>query len=303
MYALVDGNSFYASCEKVFRPDLWKKPVVVLSNNDGCIISLSKEAKDLGIPMGESLFKVRDQLHIHGVSVFSANFSLYADFSNRLVELYHRLFDRVEVYSIDESFLQLSDRYTTAELIKMGEDLHQTALAWTGIPVSIGFGSTKTLAKVAHKLAKNMNRPVFVLPPNPQMILDTFPIGQVWGIGRRYGKALRQQGIQTAGQFLKAPPQWVQKNLTIVGRRTQLELQGTPCIGLQDNPDSRHSLLTSRSFGHKITDKTSLKGAMTHNVMTAHRKLVANGLLASTVVIFLATGVHDKNPVSKSCSK
>lgn len=302
MFALVDANSFYASCEKIFRPDLKKKPVVVLSNNDGCVIALSREAKKLGVPMGEPVFKIQELLISSKTTVFSSNFSLYSDISSRLVELYQSVFEKVEIYSIDEVFIHLKDDLSTNELTTLGYQLHKKALEWIGIPVSIGFGQTKTLAKVAQKLSKNMGLPVFVLPKNPTAILETFRIENVWGIGRQYTSLLKKYGVVTAAQYTKMCPTFVKKKLTIVGLRTQLELRGISCIPLDDMADPKQSILSSRSFGKKVTELSALQGAVTNNVMTAHNKLVANGLVVGSVMVFVATSRFEDDFYSRSSS-
>lgn len=295
MFILIDGNTFYASCEKVFRPDLWNKPVVVLSNNDGCIIALSKEAKALGITMGAPFFKMKELIKKHRITVFSSNFTLYSDFSNRLVDLYRHFFEEIEVYSVDESFIRLNSPQTEKELQRLGLEIHQKALQWVGIPVTLGFGPTKTLAKVAQKLAKNSGSPVFVLPLCKKAvlgILNTFPVQDIWGIGRRYSVFLKKQGLYTAKQFTEADPRFIQKQMGVTGRRIQLELAGTSCLSVADMATPQKSILCSRSFGKKISQIDFIKGALTHNVMTALQKLHSQGLTTGAIWVFIATSRH-----------
>lgn len=292
IFGLIDGNSFFASCEQVFRPELKGKPVVVLSNNDGCIVALSKEAKAAGIVMGQPAYLARPLLDQHRVTVFSANHALYADFSSRLIALYRQMFSQVHVYSIDEAFVVPDPALSRQALVDLGEQVYRRALQWVGVPVSVGFGATRTLAKVANHLAKGQGSPVFVMPDQPDSVLETFPVGKVWGIGWRSAQFLMGHGVYTAGQFSKLSPGWVQKNLTVQGARTQLELQGiTSGVVVRDLAPK--SILSSRSFGKKLDNMSSLKGALTQNLMTAVTKLRASGLVVESLSVFFSTGRHD----------
>jgi DNA polymerase V len=292
MFGLIDANSFFASCEQVFRPDLWAKPVIVLSNNDGCVVARSFEAKALGIPMGSPFFEVRDLVRHHGVAVFSANFPLYADLSARLVELYRHLFKEVYVYSVDEVFVRPDPGLSRSELLSLGKRVADLACQWIGIPVSVGFGPTKTLAKVANYMAKQNRQPVFVMPQRLDAVLEAFPIGEVWGIGRKSADKLKFHGLFTAQQFVQSSPTWVRKQLTVTGERIWQELQGVDCGGVGIDPDSK-TILSSRSFGAKVMTVSDLGGSLAHHLSTAVDKLRRSGRVAGEIQVFFRTSRHD----------
>jgi len=226
-FAMVDCNNFYVSCERVFQPVLEGKPVVVLSNNDGCVIARSNEAKALGIAMGEPAFKRKAFFEGNGVRIFSSNYALYGDMSARVMQVLAGFSPEVEIYSIDESFL-LFRAMSSARLIQIADDIRQTVLKWTGIPVCVGIARTKTLAKVANKLAKKTpaSNGVWLLneAQDIERQLAKIDVGDVWGIGRRYSRFLKASGINTADKLEQAPRDWVKKNLTIAGLHTVLEL-------------------------------------------------------------------------------
>lgn len=254
--ALVDCNNFFVSCERLFNPKLIGRPVVVLSNNDGCIIARSQESKNLNIPMGAPYFQWADFLKIHDVAICSSNFPLYGDISSRVMHTLADLCPDLEIYSIDEAFL-----YIDQDPEELCRKIHKTVLQWVGIPVSIGIAPTRTLAKVANRIAKKTG----VYFPNSQelnRVLDHLPVGEVWGIGRRIASFLKTKGIHTAGQLRDMPNIWVKKNLTVTGLRTVWELQGTSCSHLQEAAPCKQSIMTSRSFGQPVTTQEHLMEAI-----------------------------------------
>lgn len=233
MLALCDCNNFFASCERVFNPSLNGKPVVVLSNNDGCIIARSEEAKAVGIKMGQPLYQAQELIKAHGVAVFSSNYNLYGDMSHRVMQTLKQYAPSIEIYSIDEAFLDF-DGLPVETLQERGQEIARIVRRNTGIPVSIGIAPTKTLAKVASKLCKKYPKLkgacLMHRPEDITKVLSKFPIGDVWGIGRRYSKMLKGYGIETAEQFRQMQPEWVRTKMSIVGLRTWKELHGEPCI-------------------------------------------------------------------------
>ena len=255
LIALIDCNSFYASCERIFNPKLLGKPVVVLSNNDGCIITRSKEAKQLGIKMGEPYFKARKIIEKNNVHVFSSNYSLYGDISERVMETLLRFSPDVEIYSIDEAFLSFKG-FKISELRSYCQHIRRTIKQWVGIPVSIGVSSTKTLSKAANHLAKKNPEleGVCVLKDSKKIdeALKRIEINDVWGIGKRLSKFLNSQGIKTAKQFVDLDRRWVRKNMGVVGEKIQMELKGISCLDLELLPSTRKSCCVSRSFSQPI---------------------------------------------------
>ncbi len=256
-YGLCDCNNFYASCERVFNPSLVGRPVVVLSNNDGCVIARSNEAKALGIKMGDPYFQLKELIGQHDVAVFSSNFVLYGDMSARVMSLLRRFVPATEVYSIDEAFLDFTG-LDTQKLHALGLEIARTVRRHTGIPVSIGIAPTKTLAKIASKLCKQypklrgccfMHR-----PEDFEKVLRKFPIGDVWGVGRRYEKLLQANGVATAWDFTQLPSEWVRKRMSVVGLRMWKELRGEPCIGFEEMPAAKKQIATTRSFDHDLHD-------------------------------------------------
>ncbi len=294
LFALVDCNNFYASCERLFRPDLEGKPIVVLSNNDGCVIARSNEAKALGIPMGAPLFKVRALLDRHRVEVFSSNFALYGDLSYRVMELLRQNEYHVEVYSIDEAFLSLP---VAGGWDRLGYllGLRAQILKEVGIPVSIGVARTKTLAKVANRIAKKNPhyRGVFDLEAAEgqlDSILAGVEVADIWGIGRRSTEKLNLRGIVTALDLKQADEKLVRKLLTVTGARTRLELHGIPCIPLELSPPSPKSMVTSRSFGRPVADFEQLREAVISYTSMVAEKLRRQGLEADCLHLFITTG-------------
>jgi len=296
--AMVDCNNFYVSCERAFNPALEGTPVVVLSNNDGCVIARSEEAKALGIAMGEPEFKRRPFFAGHGVRVFSSNYALYGDMSARVHEILCGFSSEVERYSIDECFLLLRHRDRDA-LLALAAEIRRTILRWTGIPVCVGLAWTRTLAKVANRLAKK--RPdsggVWMLddPASTRRELAGLDVGDVWGIGWRSAAKLHRLGVHTALDLTQRTRDWVREKLTVCGLRTVMELQGIPAILMEDAPPAA-SITCSRSFGTRIEDRASLEEAVSAYVQRAAVKLRSRGLLAGAVQVFLQTARHAPGP-------
>jgi len=290
-YALIDCNNFYASCERVFRPELVGRPVVVLSNNDGCIIARSNEAKDVGVPMGAPYFKCRSMLQRNGVAVFSSNYALYGDLSARVMQVLSRFCPNVEVYSIDEAFCDLTGVPGGADAF--GRRLRATVHQWTGIPVSVGIGPTKTLAKLANRFAKKQprTRGVFDLctSPDPDRVLKWTAINDVWGIGPRHAKRLNKLGVTNALDFRELAREWVQKKMTITGLHTLLELRGYPCFDFSQGPVDKKTIVSSRSFGHRVTSLDDMLEATAKYTTRAAEKLRAQNSVAGCIMVFLQT--------------
>ncbi len=292
LFALVDCNNFYVSCERVFNPKLRNKPVAVLSNNDGCIVARSNEVKKLGIKMGTPYFKCKHILDRHNVAVFSSNYSLYGDMSHRVMAtLSHAGLD-MEIYSIDEAFISLRG-FSPDAAVALGRTLRKTVLQWTGIPVSIGIGPTKTLTKIAIEHAKKnlaYEGVVKVMAKeSDEPLLAHVPVSDVWGVGYAYTKVLERQGIRNALQLRDAPPRWVQKKMHIPGLRTVQELQGISCIPLEEAPPARKSIVKSRSFGTPIITRAHLGEAVATYMTRAAEKLRQERLTATCVHVFIMT--------------
>ena len=271
MYALIDCNNFYASCERLFRPDLRLMPVVVLSNNDGCVIARSNEAKALGIRMGEPFFKVKALCAQHKIHVFSSNYTLYGDISHRIMTILADLWPELEVYSIDEAFLDLSS-LPQAQHNDFCTQVRQTIFQYTGIPTSIGIGKTKTLAKVANNLAKKVFKCAVFNVTGEEKLLDQLVVDEVWGIGRQWTKKLMALNINTAGDLMRANSHWLKKQFSVVMMRTALELSGTRCLHLEA-PAPKKSIVSSKSFGCLQTELQPLLEAISSYTARAHDKL------------------------------
>ena len=294
--ALVDCNSFYVSCERLFNPKIRKKPVVVLSNNDGCIISRSTEAKALGIKMGEPYFKEKDIIVKNNVQVFSSNYSLYGDISRRVMRTLKRFNSGIEVYSIDEAFLDLSN-FSDDEIEEVGKEIRATVLQWTGIPTSIGIAKTKTLSKVANHIAKKKKSGVVSLIgiENIDPILEKVDINDVWGVGRQLTKFYHQNGIYNAKQLKNKSNTWIKKSSNVLSSRTAMELKGIPCINLETTTTKRKSCVVSRSFGKRIEKFQELNEAVANYCLNASEKIRSESLVAKAITVFVRTSPFQKN--------
>ena len=306
MYALVDANNFYVSCERVFRPELNEKPVVVLSNNDGCIIARSNEAKALGLKMGEPAFKRKAFLQKHHVHIFSSNYALYGDMSKRVVQVLKTYSPAIEIYSIDESFLDLSDFYqVNYELL--GKKIKKEVHKHTGIPVGVGISTTKALAKIANRMAKKekQHQGVAVLSTARDInrALRNTPIDDVWGIGRQYYKFLQSKGILTAYDFTCMNDNWVRKNLTVTGLRLKKELQGISCIPIESILPAKKAIATTRGFGKIITDKKYIREAVATYATRCSEKLRKQKSVANILTVFVHTDPFNDNETYHYLSK
>ena len=293
---LVDCNSFYVSCERLFNPKIRRKPVVVLSNNDGCIISRSNEAKALGIKMGEPYFKAKDIIIKNNVQVFSSNYSLYGDLSRRVMRTLKRFNSDIEIYSIDEAFMDLSN-FPDKEVEKVGKEIRATILKWTGIPTSIGIAKTKTLSKVANHIAKKTKVGVTNLIgiENLDPILEKVEINDVWGVGRQLTKFYRKNGVYNAKQLKNKSNTWIKKCSNVLSSRTAMELRGIPCIELEKTTTKRKSCVVSRSFGKRVENFQELKEAVASYCLNASEKLRSENLIAKALTVFVRTSPFQRN--------
>ena len=296
MIALVDCNNFFCSCERVFNPAIQGMPVVVLSNNDGCIISRSEEAKALGIPMGAPLHEQQQVIRKHGVQVFSSNYTLYGDMSARVMSILRDEVPAIEVYSIDEAFLQIPKGFTEEQ----ARTLRAKVLQWTGIPVCIGIGSTKLLAKLANRHAKKnktLTGGVFDLGNywDPDGILAGMETGDLWGVGKNFASRLRGLGIKTALEFKQADPAAVRKCMGVIGERMLRELNGIACLELEEMPPDRKGVMASRSFGSPVETLEELEEALANHVARASEKIRRYGLLATRMEVFIKTNRFRKD--------
>lgn len=292
MFALVDCNNFYASCERVFRPDLRGKPIVVLSNNDGCVIARSNEAKALGVPMGIPAFEYEALFKRLGVQVFSANFALYGDMSHRVMNILSEYTPDMEIYSIDEAFLKF-EGFEHFDMHTYGAEIQQRTEKWTGLSVSIGFAPTKSLAKVANRIAKKFPEKtgfVYVIDNEEKRVkaLKWLAIEDVWGIGRRHAKRLRAMNVKTAYDFTQLDDAWVQKNMTVVGLRLKQDLQGTPVLGL-DALAAKKNIAITRSFEKNYTEFEPLRERVVTFATTCAEKLRRQGSCCNAVMVFIHT--------------
>ena len=293
--ALIDCNSFYVSCERLFKPKLLNKPVVVLSNNDGCVISRSNEAKALGIKMGEPFFKVKDLVSKHKVFVFSSNYALYGDMSRRVMKILKTFSPNVEIYSIDEAFLDLSfvEENKTEELAK---EIRNRILKWTGIPTSVGISNTKTLSKVANHIAKKNNTGVMYLDPKySDEYLKKFEIQDIWGVGRQLTKFFIKNNILTAFDLKNVSNTWIKKSTNVLSAKTVMELRGIPCIDLLPHSEKRKSCCVSRSFGRKVSNLEELKEAITAHSLNATEKIRTDEQITRSITVFIRTSPFNKD--------
>ena len=294
--ALVDCNSFYVSCERLFNPSIIKKPVVVLSSNDGCVISRSTEAKILDIKMGEPYFKVEKIIKKNNVKVFSSNYSLYGDISRRVMKTLKQFSPQIEIYSIDEAFLNLSS-VKDEDLLEHANKIRRTVLKWTGIPTSIGIATTKTLSKAANHIAKKEKSGIINLINSEQIdkFLTEIKINDVWGVGRQLTKFYIKNGINTAYQLKNMNNGWIKKNTNVFGSRTALELKGVSCISLEPYQEKRKNCCVSRSFGKKVTKLEELKESITTHCLNAAEKIRIDNQTVKKVTVFIRTSPFQKD--------
>jgi DNA polymerase V len=294
LFALVDCNNFYVSCERLFRPDLKLEPVAVLSNNDGCIVARSQEVKDLGIKMGTPLFKVADLISKHHVQVFSSNYTLYGDISARVMQTLEEYSPLVEVYSIDEAFLDLSG---IAHPEEHGKTVRQTVMKNVGVPVCVGIAPTKTLAKLANYAAKKYKKTggvVDLTETNRRLrLMEITPVSEVWGVGRRLSKSLQAIGVTKTLQLANLNPRYVRKRFNVVLERTVRELNGESCLELDDVAAKRQQIICSRSFGTRLTKYNDIKEAVCEFIARAATKLRGENQLANMLSVFIRTSAFD----------
>jgi DNA polymerase V len=290
MIVLADCNNFFVSCEKVFNPRLEGAPVVVLSSNDGCVVSRSNEAKKLGIKMGDPYFQIKEFCTRHGVAVFSSNFMLYQDLSRRVMEILTAAQPNIQIYSVDEAFLEYPENEGIVSICKV---LRKQVNDWVGIPISLGIAPTKTLAKVAGNLAKKSDSGVFDIrdPEVQREVLAKYAIGEVWGIGSRLAKVLKEMGIHNALDFREMDPPIVRKKMGVIGERLLWELRGLSCNHLEERKPKK-SITVSRSFGAVITDQETLAEALATFAAAASEKLRKQGSKAAELSIFLGDGAE-----------
>ena len=299
MFALIDCNNFYVSCERVFNPALEKKPVVVLSNNDGCAISRSNEAKALGIPMGAPAFKFEKIFKKHKVEVFSSNFPLYGDMSSRVMSILARFTPNIEIYSIDESFLKF-EGFDNYDLESYCENIKKTVFKWTGIPVSIGIAPTKSLAKAANRIAKKFpkeTRSIYLINTEEKKnkALKWLKIQDVWGIGFRQTKKLKEININTAYDFININDGWVRKNMSVTGLRLKKELEGNSILNLEEIRSPKKAIATTRSFEGTISDYKKIKERISTFSICCAEKLRSQKSNCNSVYVFIRSNKFQKN--------
>ena len=297
--ALVDANNFYVSCERVFEPRLRGRPVVVLSNNDGRIVARSNEAKALGIGMGAPLFKIQHVIEAYGVAVYSSNYTLYGDMSRRVMEALREFTPEVEVYSIDEAFIGLGHERGES-LVNCGVEIRKKVRQWTGIPLSIGIAQTKTLAKLANRLAKESPQTQGVLDltgaADQLEALEQTPVEQVWGVGPAYSKLLKRAGITTARKLREADRRWIRQRMTIVGARIVEELRGVRCLPLKPSLPAKKCITCSRSFGMPVERLDELREAVACYTSRAAERLRRGRLAAKVITVFINTNAFAPEP-------
>jgi DNA polymerase V len=298
-FALVDCESFYASCERIFRPDLKNVPIVVLSNNDGCVIARSTEAKKMGIGMGVPWFKVRESFLKQNGQVFSSNFTFYGDISARVMNILEGFVPRVEIYSIDEAFLDLDTLKQNYNLYDFGCHIRSLVRQWTGIPVRIGIAPNKTLSKIAINEIKRKNIPASVIHLSDEIKIKTAlkhaPVGKVWGVGRRLTEHLNNAGINTALDLANVSPQNIRKKFSIVLERTVRELRGERCLDIEDDISSKKQIVVSRSFGERVSNLETLKPIVSNFAVRAAEKLRSEKQKCSQVSVYVRTSPFNKN--------
>lgn len=295
MYAMVDCNSFYCSCERLFDPALGKRPVIVLSNNDGCAISRSDEAVSLGIAMGTPGFMIYEKIKQNNIAVFSSNYTLYQDLSERVMLTMGSFVPGMEIYSIDEAFLDMHDM-PYEDLLELGMRIRRTVMQNTGIPVSVGIAPTKTLAKMANRYCKRNHKDVGVFfAANSSLIhemLRATDVKDIWGIGKQHTALLKANGFNTAAELATAPDAWILKHMTVVGHRLVTELRGIPSLQWEFIPQKRKNITTSRSFGELIEDKNIIGEALANHAESCAKKLRDQNTAAKKIHVFLQTNPH-----------
>jgi DNA polymerase V len=303
-FALIDGNSFYCSCERVFDPKLRRRPVIVLSNNDGCAVARTAEAKALGIKMGAPMFSIRDLVKREGVVVFSSNYTLYGDMSRRMNTVYERFASDIEIYSIDESFLDLTP-VAPEHREELGRDLRNTVSTWTGVPTCVGIGPTKTLAKLANKIAKTTPQLGGVCDLTSagarREWLPLMPLEDVWGIGGASQTKLMAMGCRTVADVAALDPKLMRKSMTVVGERIIHELNGVPCISLESVAPTRKGCAVTRSFSGRVETLAMMQEAIAAHATRLGEKLRRHGLATDHVTVFFHTSPFDNGP-SRSVS-
>ena len=301
VFALVDVNNCYVSCERMFNPSLRDKPVIVLSNNDGCAVARSNEAKALGIKMGVPLFQIKDIVQKHNVHVLSSNYALYAEMSRR----FHKILGQYvteseqEIYSIDECFLDLTAYYKNYDLTEYGQDMRKKILKWIGLPVCVGIGRSKTEAKIANHIAKK--NPSFdgvcdlvnMDLCNKEDYLAQIDVSEVWGVGRKISKKLQTMDINTVLDLASSDPREMKKRFSVVMARTVAELQGISCIEVEHTPPSKKQIVASRSFGNRVTELIDLKEAISMYAQDACTRLRSEDLLCGTIIAFVQSNPFD----------
>jgi DNA polymerase V len=297
-YALVDCNSFYASCERIFRPDIKNKPVVVLSNNDGCVVALSKEAKEVGIKMCEPWFKIKNSFTKKGGVAFSSNYELYADISSRVMMTLEHLAPKIEIYSIDEAFLDLSGVDNCENLDQFGHQCKDTIQQWVGMPVCVGIAPTKTLTKIANYGAKKYPGTGGVVDlsdkDRQKRLMALVPVGEVWGVGRKINQKLISMGITTALQLSEMNIKLIKKRFSSVLGRTVMELKGYPCIGLDEKTATKKQIIVSRTFSKRVSDLNSIQEAVSDYAVRASEKLRREDQYCKMVSVFMRTNYFRK---------
>lgn len=292
MFALVDCNNFYASCERVFNPSLNGKPVVILSNNDGCVIARSNEAKALGIPMGAPAFQYEEIMERAGVAVFSSNFALYGDMSGRVMDVLASFCPQMEIYSVDEAFMDFTG-FDLHDLERVGREMKERVQQWTGIPISVGFAPTKALAKVANRIAKKFAERtggVYKIETEEQRVkaLKWLKVEDVWGIGRRHAARLKEMNVVTAYQFTQLSDRWVREMMTVVGLRLKLDLQGERTLELDDVSEKK-SIATTRTFDGNYSDVRLIKERVASFAVSCSEKLRRQHACCNSLMVFLHT--------------
>ena len=299
MFALIDCNNFYASCERVFQPNLIDKPIVVLSNNDGCVIARSNEAKSLGIPMGAPAFKYKKIFEENKVEVFSSNFKLYGDMSNRIMSIISRFVPDVEIYSIDEAFLKF-DGFSEDTIDQKCREIIETVMKWTGIPVSIGLAKTKSLAKVANRIAKKYSNEInsfYSINNNSKHIksLKNINIKDIWGIGFQNEKKLLNIGVKSGFDFINLPDRWVKKNMSILGLKLKKELEGVPTLDIVEEKNNKKSIATTRSFEAEISSIDDLIERITTFAVVASKKLRTQNSECNMIYVYIRSNPFKEN--------